>query len=196
MTAPADLDIKKESFLRRYNTSGTIGEAYSRAVTAASQRNVLYLSGLQPHERHRVRSAWESRLDEVTRKYARRGATDQEYERDVYDLREYMNEQFGNAFRDSPHPRYRYAPGFRISHAQKSLAVALKHLWCMGAVAMPPQCPVDSVILGAAGARYPYSRWAHVNSVEDHRRLVERLRVAASARGLELAEWELEVFPT
>jgi hypothetical protein len=160
MIALAGLDSKKRSFLRRYNISGTPGEAYSRAVTAASQRNVLYLPDLGQRDRRCVR------LHEITRKYARNGTSDKEYERDVRELSEYMNVHFGAAFRDSPHPRYRYAPGFRISHAQKSLAVALKHLWCMGDVAMPPQCPVDSVVLGAAGARYPDTRWAYVNSVE------------------------------
>ncbi len=189
------LDEYKHAFIRRYNTSGTATEAYAKAVTAASQRNVLYREDLNSRDHQRVRSAWQALLSETTAKYVRSGVSDDEYERDVQALAERMNEHFRLSFRSTPHPRYRYAPGFRISHAQKSIAVALKHLWCLDQAAMPPQCPVDSIALRAAGLKCPYTRWTHVDSIDEHRVLVGHLRQAASGSGLELAEWELSVFP-
>lgn len=154
----SEIDQFKRAFIQRYNTSGTATEAYARAVTAASQRNVLYREGLSSRERGRVRSAWQVFLSEATARYVRSGVSDDQYECDVQLLAERMNEHFQLAFRSTPHPRYRYAPGFRISHAQKSIAVALKHLWCLNQVEMPPQCPVDSIALKAAGLKYHYTR--------------------------------------
>ncbi|HNS22970.1 MAG TPA: hypothetical protein PKH24_20900 [Sedimentisphaerales bacterium] len=70
----------------------------------------------------------------------------------------------------------------------------LKHLWCMGRINTPPQCPVDSTILQRAGLRYPMTRWAYVNSMDEHRRKIEYLTRCAVTSGLALAEWELIEF--
>lgn len=191
----AAVEERKRAFIRRYNTSGTVTEACSRAVTAASQRNVLYREHLSAGEHRCVRSGWEAFLSEAIQKYDRPGVTDDEYERDIAAMAERMNEDFGSAFRSVPHSRYRYETGFRISHAQKSIAVALKHLWCLDQAATPPQCPVDSIVLRAAGLHYPHTRWAYVNSIAEHRILVSHLRQAADLRGLEVAVWELMEFP-
>lgn len=192
----ACLDRQKEEFLTRYNHSASPAEAFSRAVTAASQRNTLYAQDASRGTRRLVRAEWESQLCAMTRKYCEHTVSSSEYESDLLTLRAYMNERFRSLFRQLPHPRYRYSPGFRVSHAQKSLGVAIKHLWCLGTAYTPPQCPVDSVVLRAAGARYPSTKWAYVDSIEVHRELVSRLSRAAAARGLGLAEWEAEVFPT
>jgi hypothetical protein len=57
---------------------------------------------------------------------------------------------------------------------------------------MPPQCPVDRVVLVAARAGELNSKWTDVNSIEAHRLKIKWLTEAAGREGLELAEWELK----
>ena len=57
---------------------------------------------------------------------------------------------------------------------------------------MPPQCPVDAIILGKSGLKYPDTKWTHVNSIEEHRSQIQVLK--KSAKGAPLASWELETF--
>jgi hypothetical protein len=180
----------QQEFLGRTNPPRTRQRALAAGIAAASQHNVLYRAGVEASAKREVRDGWLARLDELALRYARpRSATD--YEHDVEWLWRDMNSQFAAAFYRQRHPRYGYDPGFRISHAQKSLSIVLKHLWCLGEVAMPPQCPVDSVVLRRVGLRYPNTRWAYVNSIEDHRSKIQSLEEKAHEAELPLAEWEL-----
>jgi hypothetical protein len=116
------------------------------------------------------------------------------YESDIETLRAGMNRLFGDRFCAGDHQRYHYDAGFRVSHAQKSLAVYLKHLWCLGRIDAPPECPVDSVVLRNAGLVYPATRWAFVNTMEQHRCQISVLATRAAEAGLSLAEWELSAW--
>jgi hypothetical protein len=95
-----------------------------------------------------------------------------------------MNKHFSLAFRQEKHPKYSTDPGFRISHAQKSISVFLKHLWCMDIIPQPPQCPVDRMILERAGRRYPDTKWGYVNTIEEHMKKIKHLQDAASKQSL------------
>jgi hypothetical protein len=190
---PEELKEEKDTFIRRYNIERTRQRATQAGIVAASQHNSLYRYGLPPDAKVPVREYWENRLNEIAAKYASPVGVP-EYEEDIQSLKRTMNALFADRFRSDRHPRFGYDPGFRISHAQKSLSVCLKHLWCMGEIETPPQCPVDSVILRAVGLSYPQTRWACINSIDEHRERIDALSRYADRAGLKLAEWELVTF--
>jgi hypothetical protein len=158
------------------------------ATTAASQRNPLYAPDATPRQREGLKTLWWTELNRIKGKYTST-QTEDDYEEDIITLRHYINHcelaniliRSGDGSRD---------PGFRVSHAQKSLGVSLKWLWCIEDIPAPPQCPIDRRILKAAGYQGS-SPWTAVNSLDDHRRLVAVLRTAATAKGCSLAEWEV-----
>jgi hypothetical protein len=141
--------------------------------------------------RQDVGADWKQMLLTIAAEYAE-PADSKKYERDLLRLQTYMNRGFSQFFRQARHPKFGYEPGFRISHAQKSLGLVLKHFWCLGLVAMPPQCPVDRPVLVAARAGEPNSKWTDVNSIAAHRIKMEFLADAAAKDGLSIAEWELK----
>lgn len=86
--------------------------------------------------------------------------------------------------------------GYRIGHAQKSLSLVLKHMWCHEYLdATPPVCVIDSIILKAARKqRGGVSKvsWTRANSVRIYREYLNICKRAA--RGIDLAVWELFTF--
>ena len=119
-------------------------------------------------------------------------ASSEKYEADLVRLQTHMNRGYGQFFRQARHPKFGYEPGFRISHAQKSLSLVLKHFWCLDLVAMPPQCPVDRPALVAARAGELNSKWTDVNSIAAHKYKMQFLAEAAAKENLTIAEWELK----
>ncbi len=84
---------------------------------------------------------------------------------------------------------------FRISHAQKSLGVFFKHLWCMNLINEPPQCPIDRQILKIAGVSITELSWGFVNDIETHRRKYSYIKEAAQRDGFSsVSGWELSKF--
>ena len=171
-----------QQFLARYNPEPSVRCALSSAIKAAVQHNKFYIAENAP--RASIRDFWRQQLLALQAVYENQRTVAQ-YESAILNLRTSLNNKF---------------PGLidcRISHAQKSIGVFLKHLWCMGlVVAPPPLCPVDAIILGVAGAVYPTTNWGYVNTMEEHRAKVAILVAAKNrtAPQLTLAEWELAAF--
>jgi len=188
-----ELRRKKNEFLARYNSHRSTVQAESDAIKSAVQHNSLYAPGVGERDRVRVGIRWKQLLNDLAAQY-KSSVSITKYEADIGWLCEQMNTQFGVQFRSDRHPKFDYDPGFRISHAQKSLSVFLKHLWCLESISMPPQCPIDSRILEATGVRYPRNRWTHVNTIEEHRAQIAMLTACAKKNGLPLSEWELVTF--
>jgi hypothetical protein len=180
----------KTSFLNRYNQNRTIEKALSSGVSAAVQHNSLYREGVRQVAKPLFQESWKEQLISVSKKFEQTVEASA-YEEDILKLKQYINEKYSTLFRDTPHPKYGYEAGFRISHAQKSISVYLKHLWCMGKIPRPPQCPVDRIILKKAGIKYPETNWAYVNSIEEHRGEMCFLNNKAVIAGLHVADWEL-----
>jgi hypothetical protein len=167
-------------FLARYNPEHSIECALSSAIKAAVQHNKFYIGDAPRPE---IRAFWRRQLLALQPAYLQQRTVAQ-YEGDFISLRTQLNDGF---------------PGqvdCRISHAQKSLGVFLKHLWCMRLVDVPPLCPVDAIILKKAGAVYPVTNWGYVDTIDEHRAKVEILIEAKNrfAPHLSLAEWELFAF--
>jgi hypothetical protein len=188
------LKHEKDRFLARYNPHRAVAQAVSDALKSACQHNSLYAVGIPDRGKACVRETWKTLLEELASQYRSSMPVSRRHEADIESIKQMMNKSFANRFRSDRHPIYNYDPRFRISHAQKSLSVFLKHLWCMDVIEAPPQCPVDSIVLERAGLRYPETRWAYVNCIEEHRRKVACLVQCATARGMGLAEWELRTF--
>ena len=190
-----DLESIKLQYLVKHNPAGTIGAALSKSISAAVQHNTLYTEWLSAVERKLVRETWSDHLIFLGDKYTT-VQSNEAYELDILFLQSLMNEMHGQLFRQTPHPKFKYDPGFRISHSQKSISEYLKHLWCMGKIPEPPQCPVDALILAIAGSSPTEKRWSYVNSIEEHRKKVLILSRMANSQNLTLPAWELLQFGT
>jgi len=79
---------------------------------------------------------------------------------------------------------------YKSANAQKLLNVYLKFLWCAGLIPRPPHCPVDAIVLRAAGLYK--ERWTELKTLEEYRKIIELLKVSAGTKPL--AEWELDVY--
>ena len=175
---------KKEAmdrFLKRYNPDKTNKVALSKAISAAAQHNKLY----NTHDlsrRKEIRGFWAERLEELADKQRARKLTSQNYLDEVLRLKEIMNTQFNDI-------------EFRISHSQKSISVYFKHLWCMGEISSPPQCPVDRIILTKIGAPVKDRSWGYVDTIEEHNRKYEMIIIFVRSQGFDNeSEWELVAF--
>lgn len=185
----------KKGFLLKYNPNQSRAKALSSGINASVQHNSLYRNNLEQELKDTVKCEWRSFLDSLVNRYKQIQSVETYYE-DIKHLKELMNDKFSSAFLSEPHERYKTDPGFRISHAQKSISVFLKHLWCMGEIALPPQCPIDRIILEAAGKHYPDTKWGYVNSIEEHQIKVSFLEIAKQNHSESLAVWELKKFKT
>ncbi len=187
------MNIHKNAFLNKYNPTCTIDKAIASAINASVQHNSLYRKDISSELKVALRHEWRWFLMELVPRYSNPQEL-AEYEADIEELKRMMNLRFSQAFNEMPHPKFKTDPGFRISHAQKSIAVFLKHAWCMGMIATPPQCPVDAIILTVSGRRYPETKWGYVNTIDEHRCKIKMLELAKADPNVSLAEWELAKF--
>lgn len=175
----------KKAFLDKYNPERSKPKALSLAIRAAVQHNLIYRKGLPSDERLKVRIEWSRQLDEIAMRLSKIKSNFSDYEQEVVNLKAIMNSTFQDKL------------AYRVSHAQKSLGVYLKHLWCMDEFPTPPQCPVDRIILTAAGAKIRDRSWGYVDDIETHRHKLSILQEAMRRDGFEnLAIWELLKFST
>jgi hypothetical protein len=124
----------------------------------------------------------------IAREYVTRVKSRKGYETDVLKLQKRMNDRFGPILQTKTS---RCEPGFRVSHAQKSLSLVLKHYWCHSRIEEPPACPVDRLILTVADAPFWSRTWTSVNTIEEYRLQIGILDQAAADAGQSVAVWEL-----
>lgn len=191
-----EMHAKMDAFLDKYNADRREDAAVRMALRASIQRNPLYREDLDPDERRQLKAFWAAELIGRRAQYIK-PVSDSDYEADVLLLKHTMNQRFPGRFRGPEEAGGGVGTGFRISHAQKSLAVFLKHLWCIhrDTVPPPPQCPVDRMILAEAMAPLALRSWTKVDSIDHHRRQIACLRKQSEAAGVPLAHWELKHFP-
>jgi hypothetical protein len=80
---------------------------------------------------------------------------------------------------------------FRYGTAQKAFNLYLKFLWRLGALraGRPPHCPVDGVVLGAAGL---VGKWTHSDDQQEYMRWIDGIRKVALP--LDLSDWEYGIW--
>ena len=190
-----DLAEQQTRFLKQFGAARDMTAARALAmrdaVGSAVSKNALYAPKATSRDRLEVDGAWKEALESYASEYVRPVGWER-YERDLVKLTAEMNRAYGDHFRQARHPKFGYEPGFRVSHAQMSLSLVLKHYWCLGLVVMPPECPVTRAALLAARAGEPNAKWTDVNSIEAHRLKIRFLADAAAQSGLALAEWEIK----
>ncbi|MEY3984251.1 MAG: hypothetical protein RL160_1810 [Bacteroidota bacterium] len=174
--------MTKEDFLEKYNKTQTIEVAISQSIKAAVQRNELYKLTSQ-RQRKEIREGWADLLMQALEQFQLHKWNNERYNHEIVRLKRIMNKMHGNLIE------------FRISHAQKSLGVFFKHMWCLGRIGIPPQCPVDRIILTRANAPLKDRSWGKVDSIEEHQRKYSIIQRKSKDDGFETtAEWELENF--
>lgn len=174
--------MTQEEFLNRYNHDRTIKKALSKSISSAVQRNELY-NNVPNKIRKQIRDFWSCSLINLSHRYVAENWNENQYEDEVVKLKSLMNDKFGVLI------------NFKISHSQKSISVYFKHLWCLGDFPIPPQCPVDSIILTRANAPRNQRKWCFVDDIETHRKRYQILRYASKADGYDnVSEWELAKF--
>ncbi|MBP3832650.1 MAG: hypothetical protein ILA03_01630 [Bacteroidaceae bacterium] len=188
---------RKESFAETYR-----GKAPEKlAIIAASQHGRLYSPNADPKKKLEFRAFWENQLKELGKKYKDTPQTEDQFIKDIEILKTSLNK---NDYKDLLKNKYQdkgFDKGFRLGHAQKSLSIYLKHMWCRGELAnCPPVCPIDGVILKNLKNN---DSWTKVNGLDDkingnkkiytgYRNHLEMVKAAAKNEGYNsLAEWEL-----
>lgn len=179
-TTVSEIDRAKQSFLTSYNHEESIAVAASRAIRAALQRNPLYLQIGRPgwNERQTLRDEWRRLLEVFPNPQ-----TIEEFEGAIVELRAELLRLFHGV------------GAARLSHAQKSASVYLKHLWCMRRISEPPVCPIDRRILQKAIGSHQVPLWTPVDTLKEYRAQFAILATAAQRNYQRIAVWELLTFP-
>jgi hypothetical protein len=195
------LELAQKSFLSRFEQwreHESMSDAASRdAISSSSRRAHLYRPGLTQRERDEdPRVMWGQKLDAILGVYRtmadrRERVTLDMFREDCEDLKRFMNDTCAEYFWTTLDNGYE--PGFRLAHAQKSLAVKMKHHWCSGEILEPPTRPVDRIALSTAGAG-PDEAWTRMNTRPDYDRQLGYLQKAVIRAKLSLARWELFLF--
>jgi hypothetical protein len=166
--------------------------ALNKAIGAAVGRNKLYSSNNKIKERIDCKKYWKEFLISIGSKYKDIYYDESQYLIDIEFLKCEMNKRFSRIFVKEEDIKIDLDSGFRISHAQKSISVYLKHLWCMGLFGTPPQCLIDRKILSSILKNKYVSSWIKVNSIESHGSLVQIIKIVAEIDGCKsIAIWEL-----
>ncbi len=184
------IELKKNHFLDKYNPRRSVDVALNKAINAAVQHNLLYSRTATTQDRERIRFFWKQRLKEIGSEF-NSDVEVKRYESLISNLALLMNQTFGDLFDNTS----KHGSVFRVSHSQKSIAVFVKHLWCMNLISEPKICPVDRIILSESEAKKNNDlSWGCVNSLEEHRRKFQYLQNAADQENMTLAKWELMKF--
>jgi len=179
-----NIDTYKRSFLEKYASNGDNTTYLNNAIKVAVQRNTLYASNLQINHKEPIKELWRFALTNLTDKYKQEVSLSQYFDDVVY-LKEFMNKQFIKE-------GYLAEDGFKISHAQKSLSVYLKYLWCTDAIVEPPACPIDAIVLRKASINNV--TWTTMNDINKLIEVTNQIKELANNQSKTLAKWELLVF--
>lgn len=169
------LERQKRYFLATYNPTGDTDVAISKALNASILRNSPYLTDSQSI-RSDIRAAWREWLLPLKQRYqASRGFDD--VLTDMDRMRRDMLARFAGDVE------------IATSHAQKSISVFLKHLWCAGAIEEPPVCPVDREVFKLI-YKYPLPAWTKMTPL-CYPLHIKKITEIAIAEGQTIATWEL-----
>lgn len=160
--------------------------ALRSAIYAATNRNSPYVKSTTYDVKNKIRNYWKCRLCEIAREVKLYGiATDGEFF--IFKMK-ILWKQLKGKFPNQ---------NFRFSHAQKSLSVFLKYLWCYGEIEEPPICPIDSLIIQVAAKQdnqLGSMRWTQMKDEKEYRTVINALVTFLKSSKFPIARWELEYF--
>jgi len=77
----------------------------------------------------------------------------------------------------------------RRGTAQKAFNLYLKFLWCVGRIPTPPDCTIDSNVIGRLPKQFRDIKWTQIDSDGEYGTIIEEVRKIAGQESL--PEWEL-----
>lgn len=83
--------------------------------------------------------------------------------------------------------------GYKLGVAQKYLNLLLKYHWCYGAIAEPPHCPIDRVVLSKTRLRNSMN-WTQMTEQTEYEHAIDAVREEARKLGSSIAKWELHAY--
>jgi hypothetical protein len=179
---------KQIEFLNEYNTQRSRQKALEEAINASIRRNKYIFDPIDSRLKADFKKLWVEILEEKSK--ALYSETDEQTYCEII-------EQVKKTLNDNAVGKIK----IKISHAQKSLSVYIKHLWCFdcesssgGPKIKPVHCPVDRIVLDLVGWRG--RSWTRVDSVDEHLEHIKAIRDFQNRVGdtSTLSEWEVVNF--
>lgn len=174
-----------DKFYQLVNNPGDENKAACVAINVSVSRNPTYSENLSANDKQEIREHWESLLLDFYKKHKQGNVSRKEFFGYVDTIKEYMNSHFPDRFQNDTEG---YDKEFRLAHAQKSLSVFLKHLWCMGKMKEPPFCPIDGIILNDVLKKK--GAWTKLNDKDTYDKYIEYVDKAVEKSNMNVAEWE------
>lgn len=154
-----------------------LSDAMRNSIRASLQRNKTYKNKVSQSDRKKLRHAWSDLIISAAKQY-NQPVTDAEHCRVITQIAQSLSQS---------HKRILVGGKMRFGTSQKAFNLYLKFLWRLGHIAQPPHCPVDGVILRAAGI---LDSWTKSDSVSDYMAWINAIRRLAGK--MTIADWEYE----
>lgn len=156
-------------------------QAIGNSLRAAFKRNPTYV--VPVWNRGAFREEFAGEISSYGELY-RNGIGESEHNQFIEDIAARLSGKYHSILQNSC---------LRIGTVQKALNLYLKIVWCLDPDwPLPPHCPIDRIVLNAAGIR---GNWTQLNSIVTYKDWVSRLQQFAVDAGYNsLAEWELDLW--
>lgn len=172
--------MTKDQFLNKYNPDKSLELSLLKSINASVQHNKLYIKNINSNLKENIKCVWKQKLKTLSNDFEINPWDEKNHNQIIESLKVEMNKEFGELIK------------FKISHSQKSISVYFKHLWCMGIISTPPQCPVDRIILTQTNCLINHRKWTDVDRIDDHIFKINLIKGKMKLDGFQsLSEWEL-----
>ena len=174
-----------DKFYQLVNNPGDEDKAANVAINVSVSRNPTYSENITDGDKQEIRKYWKSLLLAFYENHKQGNVSREDFLGYVATIQQSMNTRFPDKFQCNTKG---YDNVFRLAHAQKSLSVFLKHLWCMGKMKEPPFCPIDGIILHEVLKKK--GAWTKLNDNNTYDKYIKCVDDAAKKSNMNVAEWE------
>jgi hypothetical protein len=157
----------------------------SNAINAALGHNKTYVPTATDEDTETLRRQLSSAMAEFAEKY-KSPVAPADHRANLTALEEQVTKKCG-AFLVGG--KVRKEGHFRRGTAQKAFNLYLKFLWCMGRIPIPPDCTIDSNVIGKLPKEFRGVKWTQIDSDSEYGAIIEEVRKIAGHEPL--PEWEL-----
>ncbi|MFZ4508991.1 MAG: hypothetical protein ACOYON_14980 [Fimbriimonas sp.] len=172
----------QRAFIERIGVASVEASAQNM-LKPALQHNPTYVPSADPTDKALFRRDFAQRVFSLTEAY-RIGMSENDHVAQIVQMADELS---------ADHARILKNGRLRIGTVQKALNIHLKTVWCLGPTfPEPPHCPVDRIVLQAAGLS---GSWTQLDSIQTYQEWIELLREFAVAQGYaSLGQWELSAW--
>lgn len=153
-------------------------ELLTLAVTGAFGRASTYADDASKLARQRVRATLCQQLEMLAMRYEK-GVNEAQHLHHIEQLVADVIQTHAGALK---------GVRLRIGPPQEALNLYLEYLWCLGKIPGPPHCPVDSIVLQAAGATGV--AWTQMDLLGAYRHCIDEIRLKAGKQGVTRRKYE------